>query len=385
MRSSQSGLILLAMLAGLASEAHAQWGITTSALPAWSSDASDGWGDQTSTAQDSWYGAPSGNAGCDLGTATCSDCCNKWYAVATGLVMTRNRAPANVTTVTSDDPLNVLMNTQSAAAGWTGGGQVTVGYAWNGAGGPSLATTYWGLAPMNGYSSVSDTTGNPATALSATVNFGNLDINGNPSDLYFQNAQQQALWRKDQVDNVEINVLTGTYSFTGFQVAGLAGFRYFRFAENLNFGSVSFGNTFDTNDGADAAYYDINVNNNLFGAQLGAAINVIMTQRLTVFAVPKVGLFGNQMNNYEVVYSGLTPDDPVAGNNENKSDLSVLSELDAGLSWNFYDNWTLTGGYRVVAVSNLALADNQYGSYGFLMQNGSLILQGAFFGLGFQF
>lgn len=385
MRSCKTGLILLAMLAGLASEARAQWGITTSALPAWSAPGPDSSGDQPSAAQDSWYGAPCGDAGaCDWGTATCSDCCeNKWYAVATGLVMARNRAPAIVTTVTVDDPANVLMNTQSAAAGWTGGGQVTVGYAWKGTGGPSLATTYWGLAPANGYSSVSDTTGNPATALSAAVNFGNLVINGNPSDLYFQNAQQQALWRKDQVDNVEINVLTGTYSFTGVQVAGLAGFRYFRFAEDLTFGSSAFGH--DLDDPANSAYYKISTSNNLFGAQLGAAINVIMSQRLTMFAVPKVGLYGNQMNNTEVVYSGLTPDAPVAGNIEHKSDLSVLSELDAGLSWNFFDNWTLTGGYRVVSAGNLALADNQFASYNLLRQNGSLILQGIFFGLGLQF
>lgn len=385
MKSCKTGLILLAALAGLASEAHAQWGLTTTSLPPWSAAGPECSGDQGSTAQQSWYGAPGGDAAaCDWGTATCGDCCeSKWYAVAMGLVMTRNRAPAIPTTVTVDDPFNLLMNTQSAAAGWTGGGQVTVGYAWNGSGGPSLATTYWGLAPMNGYASVSDTTGNPATALSSTLIFNNVTINGNPSDFYFDTAQQQALWRKDQVDNVEINVLTGTYSFTGVQVAGLAGFRYFRFAEDLTFGSSAFGH--DLDDPANSAYYQISTSNNLFGAQLGAAINLIMTQRLTMFAVPKVGLFGNQMNKAESLYSGLTPDVPAAFDTEHKSDFSVLGELDAGLSWAFYDNWTLTGGYRVVSVSNLALADNQFGSYGLFRQNGSLILQGIFFGLGWQF
>jgi hypothetical protein len=315
-------------------------------------------------------------------------CCNKptskFYAVALGLVMTRNRAPAFFTTTPANDPFTPLLNTEQAGAGWTGGGQATIGYAWRGVGGPTVAMTYWGLAEMSGSASVTDATGNPATALSSTLNFAVTMPNGNNAALYFDNAQQQAVWRHDRVDNVEVNFQTDTYNVRSFRISGLAGFRYFRFSEDLTYGSASFGNSFSSNGGANAGYLRYKCNNNLFGGQLGAIFTSVLTNRLTAFAVPKFGIFGNQMNNQSLLYTGDTANTPES-TKTSKSDVSGLAELDFGLTWAFHPNWQLIGGYRVVSVTNLSLADNQFGAFGTLEQGGSLILHGAFFGLDWMF
>ena len=313
------------------------------------------------------------------------DCNRKWYAYAYGLAMTRNRAPAFWTTTASNDPFNLLMNTQNAGAGWTGGGQVTVGYAWLGAGGPALALTYWGLGDMTGSSSVSDNTGNPLTALSSTLNFSAVPIHGNPGSFYFDNAQEQAVWRRDSAQNFEANLQSANYAVGSFRVAALAGFRYFRFTEDLTYGSASFGNSFVSNGGADAAYIKIQCHNDLFGGQFGAIISSVLTRRVTAFFVPKVGIYGNQMSNLSQIYAGDAVNSPVSVLTTHKADVSVLSELDFGLNWAVNPAWRLTAGYRVVGVNNLSLADNQFAAYAHVEQGGSLILHGAFMGLGWMF
>jgi hypothetical protein len=106
-----------------------------------------------------------------------------------------------------------------------------------------------------------------------------------------------------------------------------------------------------------------------------------MTRRLTVFAVPKVGVYGNTMVDLQQIYGGSTVNSPVSYFHTNKTDVSVLSELDTGVTWACNSNVKLICGYRVISVTNLALADNQFGAYFHVEQGGSLILHGAFLGL----
>ena len=75
-----------------------------------------------------------------------------------------------------------------------------------------------------------------------------------------------------------------------------------------------------------------------------------------------------------------------------KDDVSFLAELDLGLAYQLTRHWSIYGGYRAVAVTGLALADNQipfflvdYPAYADIETNGSLILHGAMFGVLFQF
>ncbi|HEX3725511.1 MAG TPA: hypothetical protein VHV08_04685 [Pirellulales bacterium] len=326
--------------------------------------------------------------------STCNNACGgRFFGAAAGLVMGRNRANPYWTTYQTNNNPNQLMNTQNAGADWSGGGQITVGYAFCGCGGPAVAFTYWGLAPMNGFASVTDQTGNINTALSTPMDLGGVTMNnGNPASDYFDNAHEQRIWRTDRFNNFELNAYTGLYNVGRLQFAGLAGLRYFRFSENLTYGSVQFGHNFGDNGGADEAYLGSTCINNLFGAQIGCVLNYNVTNRVSVFLIPKVGLYGNQMNCQTLLYTGDAANNPTYNILAHKSDVSMLSELDAGFSWAFRSNWRAFLGYRVIGVNNVALGDNQFlpfladtQGFGQVKQDGSLILHGAFSGIAWAF
>ncbi len=317
--------------------------------------------------------------------------------------MSRNRANPYWTTFQTNNNPNQLMNTQNAVAGWSGGGQVTVGYGFCGcsgcgdccggcgSGGPGIAFTYWSVADMNGYSEVTDQTGNINTALSTPIDLGGVFIGANPASGFFDNAHQQKIWRSDSIQNFEVNVLQGQFYNNGFlQVVGLAGFRYFRFDETLTYGSVAFGFNFGDNGGADEAYLKFRCTNNLYGAQLGALINTMLTNRLGVFFIPKAGLFGNQMVCRTELFSGdgISSFDIKAY----KSDVAFLGEVDTGINYAITPSIRAFVGYRVIGIANLALADNQFlpflaDSAGFaqVKQSGALIMHGGFAGLAWAF
>ncbi len=350
----------------------------------------------------------------------CQSCKNGgWFTYFGALAMTRNRANPYWTTYQTNNNPNQLMNTQNAGAGWAGGGQVTVGYGFgsccntcaspcggNGAAdqcnpcggygcgaGPAIAFTYWGLTPMNGFASTVDQTNNINTALSTPIDLGGVNINGQPAGSFFDNAHEHRLWRTDRFNNFEVNLFQGNLLNAGrLSVAGFAGFRYFRFAENLTFGSVAFGHNFGDNGGADEAYMGFTCVNNLYGAQIGSVFNYALTDRFGLYFVPMAGIFGNQMNCRTLLYSGDQANNPTYDITAHKNDVSFLGELDSGFNWAMTNNVRVYFGYRVVGIANLALADNQFlpfladtAGFAQVKQNGGMILHGATAGFVWMF
>ena len=130
--------------------------------------------------------------------------------------------------------------------------------------------------------------------------------------------------------------------------------------------------------------------NNLFGAQVGTYANYWVSDRFGLFIGPKVGVFGNQMNVRTQLYrgDGASAFDIPA----HKSDFSMLAEIDTGITFFFRPGFFTYLGYRIVAVSNVALGDNQFlpslsesAGFGQVKQSGSLILHGAMMGAGWTF
>ncbi len=321
---------------------------------------------------------------------TCNSCCGpRWFGAVGGLAMSRNRANPFWTTYQTNNNVNQLLNTQNAGAGWAGGGQITAGVI--GCCGTGLAFTYWGLAPMTGFTSITDPNNNLSTPINLQTQTGNVMIGTNPASFYFDNSHEQTISRADYVNSFEINVFQAyLVNNSRLQVAALAGFRYFRFGENLTYGAVAFGHNFGDNGGADQAYLGFSCINNLYGAQIGSLINYRVTDRLGVFFIPKAGIFSNQMNCTAQLYSG----DGMQGFNisAHKTDASFLGELDTGLNWAFTQNIRGYIGYRVVGLANVALGDNQFlpfladtQGFGQVKQNGSLLLYGGFAGVAWAF
>ena len=305
-----------------------------------------------------------------------------WFGSLAGLVMTRDLPNALSTTFNSSNVNTNLLDTAQARANWAGGGQVMFG-RWFGPQTWGTQFIYWGTGPMTGTASVVD----PNNQLSTTFNEGNVNIGNQSSTNYFDNAHQQALWRKDGFNNFEWNAMRrATFGccaprlmFTGF-----AGVRYFRFQDGLIFGSVNSSNFSDAG-GSFAAYLNTGVTNSLVGFQLGTRIDYFVLPRVRLYAQPMMGLFGNQVSMREHLYSGdgLQGFDVLARG----STVSTLGQIDVGAGYQITARFSAFAAYRLIGVTRVGLADNQIPAFWADQQgmsqiktNGDLILHGVMMG-----
>jgi len=317
----------------------------------------------------------------------CGPC--PWFGTLGGVVMTRDHANRFWTSFDVTTPENQILNTREASADWRGGGEISVGRRFGCACQWGLMGTFWAIDRMEGFARVRD----PNDNISTPIDLGFVNIGTLPATDFFDNAREHRIWRTNELYNLEINFLR--YGLTldptwRMQAALLAGVRWLRFDERLIFGSVAGGSEFGSNGGADEAYLNIREENNLVGFQFGTMLSYYVFPRLRLYATPVVGLFGNDIRQRVHLYRG----DGVEGFDlrSQKTDFSFLGQLDAGLSWQFAEHWRAYGGYRVIGISGIALADEQIPP--FLVDapaiqdidsNSHLILHGAIFGVQFSY
>jgi hypothetical protein len=334
--------------------------------------------------------SPSGDAFADaLGSPcgscnSCNNCCRPaWFGAIGALVMTRNNPNPVWTSALVDNNFNQVMNTVDANTGWAAGGEVRLGrqlccgQAWE--------FTWWTIAPLTGYASYSD----PGNLLTPINLFG-VDIGGVPAETYFDNADEHRIWRRDTFQNVELNwySIPLSMSYKPCTLTWLCGLRYFQFNEGLVFGSVEGGYEFGEDGGRHEAYINSQVRNRLFGPQVGVIANYFVRPRLSLFAVPKFGIYNNWVHEDFQVYRG----DGVNAYTvrENQNFLAFVSQFDLGANWAITPRCSIFGGYRVLIANGVALADNQIPNYLIdtpdirdIKPNGNLILHGAMLGVQF--
>jgi hypothetical protein len=348
------------------------------------------------------------SSGCAAGCAEPCEtgCGGGWFGGMGALVMGRNRANGYWTSFETNNNVNQLMNTQDAGDDWTGGWQFTGGYMFGGGGcaapscggvpfmgcggasGPGIGVTYWGLGQMNGFAEINSATNELSTPMNLQTQTGDVEINGVPVGDYWDNSASHRIYRNDRVNNFELNGLLGAWNYGRLTVLPFVGFRYFRFDERLTFQGLAGGGDWD--NGSDWAALQNRMVNNLYGFQVGTYANYMLLERFGWFIGPKVGLYANQMNGRTLLSDG---NGNVAYDIEaHKSDFSMLAEIDTGFTYFWRPNVFTYIGYRVVGVSNIALADNQYlpfladeQGFGQVKENGSLILHGVMLGGGFTF
>ena len=172
----------------------------------------------------------------------------------------------------------------------------------------------------------------------------------------------------------------------------LMGVRFFRFDETLLFGSQADngGAGWDANGGADHAFVSTRMVNNLVGFQMGAPVSWNVSDCFSLFAIPKFGIYGADVVKHARIYRG--DGDEAFNRTYNKQDVSILSSLDLGGNVCWGPRWSVYGGYRVLSVAGLGLADNNMPrnvtvpeAWGQVYTNGSMILHGAFAGAQYSF
>ncbi len=321
-----------------------------------------------------------------------------WYASAAGLYLSRGDAKRVWTTYDADNNANQLMNTQDAGTDFEGGaefhlGRYVAGNRW------ALDLGYWSINNFEG-SAEQDGAGF-ANGVSSVLAFNDLEFApGDPLTDYVDNSAAHRIYRENEMHNVELNLIEARSYNTGcspWSHQMLLGVRYFKFDEELNFDALAAGGTWGGNGGADEIRLSSRTKNDLIGAQVGCILRRQLGCKLNVVLTPKFGIYNNHVENYFDVRRGDgTAAAPSAASGvaggypvESSDDVvSFLSEVNLGLEYQVSRCWSVFGGYRVMAMTGMAMADDQIPQFVIdipeiadIDTNGCLVLHGAYFGV----
>jgi hypothetical protein len=141
----------------------------------------------------------------------------------------------------------------------------------------------------------------------------------------------------------------------------LAGFRFFQLEDVLTQTSFPGGGAPGTLD------LGVATNNNLYGAQVGAKFDWRFLPRMRFSTVPKFMIAGNSITNTTTLATGsgtqaLFASGAPVNVHSTLGVFSWLGSVDTGVAWDVTERWTLSMGYRVVGVGNIAQADGQWPS-----------------------
>ncbi|MEM6330328.1 MAG: hypothetical protein AAF790_08770, partial [Planctomycetota bacterium] len=144
-------------------------------------------------------------------------------------------------------------------------------------------------------------------------------------------------------------------------------------------------------------FHDVEVDNDLVGFQLGCSMNCLVGCRWTFFADTNFGVYGNQVDSYQRVFSPGGGSVRFIGTGEDaavrssKTDVAFLGEARLGVGYQLSPRCRLTTAYRVIAISGVALAPSQVttpandAAWQHIDTNDSLVLHGFQGGVEFKY
>jgi hypothetical protein len=183
---------------------------------------------------------------------------------------------------------------------------------------------------------------------------------------------------------------------SSFSMTTLCGVRYLRFDDDFEYatmwaldaGGVLTPPAYTPWDGEGELVYDIEVDNELLGFQLGANMNYCISCRCNVFWNSSFGVYNNHIEVYQRVFGEFGPAswtqtgaDAVIS--ADKDDIAFAGEMLIGTSYNFTYNVRGVLAYRAVAVSGVGLSVDQIpenfaneADVALVDSNGSLLIHG---------
>lgn len=189
-----------------------------------------------------------------------------------------------------------------------------------------------------------------------------------------------------------------------FSINGVCGARYLRLDEDFQYNSYftnyptmpgdpqSYPGGFPISDD-NALFYDISVDNQLAGFQLGSSMCWNITCKWTAFCDSTFGIYNNRIEQYQRLYneSGGVVRFQGTGDSfavrSSKDDAAFLGEIRLGLGYQVTCNWRLTAAYRFIGIGGVASTVGQiptnfanYEQVAYIDSNESIILHGAQFG-----
>jgi hypothetical protein len=323
------------------------------------------------------------------------------YLFANGLAMTRLHSGGFATSTDGVDPA-LEFDSNSFGNNWHGGFEIGGGWCFGCSGNRGLEVVYWGLYPSSSEQTATGT-------LDSLIDLTDIDYDGGDGNAIFDGAAAHRLRFDYDLHNVELNLLgnyggplgcgrvghcgTGCGERWGF--GWLAGFRYIHYTENWLFSAELDDTTFD-ND-ANQLNYDVDLQNNLFGFQMGAGFDYCITNSFQAYIIGKAGIYGNDILMQQSLSGTAGPATLNSGLNSgsefdfdaNDFDLALASQIDVGGRYAINQNWSLDFGWRVLALSGVAIAEDNVIQESFQIVDGdspintssSVILHGGYAGL----
>jgi hypothetical protein len=288
-------------------------------------------------------------------------CGPRWYFSAAGLILHRDRGN-QVPLTYGEDYDTILMHSSSPSLDWQGGWEVRIGRWLNCK--TAIEAVYWGTGQFHGsYMKTSSVYNEVNTYL----NFGSLTWSDDSAIEPWFNTTDGAhmVLRTSEFHNVEVNLVRAVCGQGGFGCSPcrtltctwLGGIRFFKFYDNFAFGTSR-----DDEDLAfadDDAFYDIEMSNYLIGPQVGARFDWAVCPRVSLWLMPRVGLFGNHITQHTLLVSGEGSDLLAFEIRSHKNDVAMIGQIDLGVDWHITPRLTAFAGYRAVAAAGVALPDDQ--------------------------
>lgn len=364
---------------------------------------------------------PGNASGAGCGGPGCGDFCSgsacgwddphcfrpTWYVSGNGLMMTRNNANGVATTYkTGNFPKHMLMQTTDAEVDWRGGYEAKIGVRFGPGRRWAIEGDWWAVDGLEGGDGFAASSLVPLNTLSTPLVVNGIEFGGTNGDYFFNAASEHRLWRENRVQNAEVSLVCwfggGTPgSCSPFDIALIAGPRYFLFEEELGFGSLATGGTWGGRGGLDEAYLRERISNTLLGGQIGFDAGCHLGNMFRIYFAPKFGIYNNHIvGDFLAVRGDGTTATPTAASGvtgtypvrADKNVFSCITQIDTGIEWRFHPQWSAFVGYRLMAATGIGLADHQIPAYivdipalSTVKHNGDLLLHGGVAGLTVDF
>jgi hypothetical protein len=354
--------------------------------------------------------------GAAYGIPGCTPCQNFWYGSVGAVMLTRSQQNHFLITSNTDDTR--LLCSCQLDMGWSSGVDVTLGRTFN-CGNNAIQFNYWGLNPSN-----CDTTAYRSTlgfGLNSGIDFTGATYNGAAANLITLDGSMQQGIVRQSYNNFEGNLLGQCWGngFIGGNMAScsgglpggmggcgsgycgprwgcgwMMGVRYFQFDNGFSFNADGVDEVW--NDDVNELCFHVNLENKLWGFQVGGGWNWSVLNCLQIYGLGKAGLYNNSISQNMSLHGaggqGQFGDgsDILINNSQNR--LAMIGQLDLGARYSFGCHFSMTAGYRIMAASGVALyehnipTDFQDSYYATKIESdGMLLLHGAYVGGEFRF
>lgn len=338
-----------------------------------------------------------------------------WFGAAYGLLMQRSAGELQFITDDLGAGTSVLSN-RDAAYDYQGGTEVRFGRRLGGCW--AVEATWWSLFDA---SSMREVWGADHTGLATRLDFEGLEIDqgGGTSTVnsYYDFAENHRVARSFAATNVELNLLcvplnclpanscapcasraSRACRSSALSLSWNVGFRYLALEEGFRFWADGVDGVYG--DPLDEIYYNIDVENKLYGAQAGGHMFYCVSNWFSIFSDVNAGLFGNQVYSAQRISN---PEGYAYANNgthlnqdyhlrSSDNGVSVVAELRLGSHVQMTPRWRTTFAYRLMGISGVALPEDQipdyfddYSDARRIRNDGAILLHGFMFGIEHRF